>query len=1135
MKAKLLIFFLLVCLLPSVGWGQLPAAYQGKQITLRNVQSGMHMESNPSVWGNSCYQNYSNVANAYSNQGFVVENGVAPGFYRLRHLASGKYVTVIESPGFAEIRDLGSFGNSDNQEFEFVQQPTAYWYKLRAHFSHGGVREVLCINNGAGFNDGGIKLQANKTVGDDTHQRWYLTILNPDADPSLAIPTLEDRFENRTIGFLDNQRGFAWKGEPNNSTANDIYATSNYPDFAAQFRLRYTDEPGWYYIIHKSSDKFVTVTGAYDGHPVRLRAFHNSDDQKFKFIWKANGKYEIHSKYTQGPELGNDAALLLQVHPTNAGVQLYLGIDNTAGANSDGWQLFTLVRYENPAQAAEFNGGASTLSGKITGKQYHISARETLAMLEPYIVGTDTFVRTQQTPVYGEQCEWVLDPGRTYGAILPTYRIRYGKTGQYLYLPSDSETSTPGGLRLKLKSATGQADNRFEFLTQQAVPGPNWTEITSRVGDALIHTDDEGFMETSIGGNPNNTYVQDRHFCFNLAIPIENHQYVIVTKASGQYMTDGGVIGNPVPVFHSKYADYASLWEVIPTISGNHLLRNQLTRQFLTSNGSMVAGTQVYAKTNSTNFETQWRIIRKGNFYNFQNVASNKYLALSTLAPDGDPVYQGESYTAGVDWIMTRADYPYFADPELLGGYSPGILENYSANPINCLNDSAYKDKMMKNLGLPFEPSLQVYLNGSFGYQRLEQEGFATDGSAPSFLPVIKSALMYSFNYTGPRADSAIRNYKLDSAGHRIDVTYALKKYIIENLATRGIPTWTASETALVTWLEREVKEIRANYANRLETSWENYKTAAQSSVLTFDALIAGPINTSLFTDVDYYSPNIDEQISISEYAITNRGRNYKNPGTLAALTIPSLAGGGFTLLLTSLAKISSQAIVNAASAVIEANLDGMAIVIGEAQTAAVEIAEAALPAIQSTEATVPSVSNIASSTSRVLSVGNVGVITAVAIIAIEILVTRALEVAEYVAFENDLYDKINRNRNEPISIQNITQLPGLLEKIALNQDLDYILSTGERFDDLSGVITYVFNGDGNWSNAANWLNGIMPPNPLPANKEIIINPVSNGSCILDIPYTISAQNTNSRIKVKPFKNFVIAATLTVPSARLVK
>ena len=55
------------------------------------------------------------------------------------------------------------------------------------------------------------------------------------------------------------------------------------------------------------------------------------------------------------------------------------------------------------------------------------------------------------------------------------------------------------------------------------------------------------------------------------------------------------------------------------------------------------------------------------------------------------------------------------------------------------------------------------------------------------------------------------------TGGHRIDVTYALKKYIIENLATRAIPTWTAGEVAMVSWLEREVKEIRANYANNLE------------------------------------------------------------------------------------------------------------------------------------------------------------------------------------------------------------------------------------------------------------------------------------------------------------------------------
>jgi|GEM_PF-6693861 len=1127
MKTKLLLLILVSSLLQVQGQFLAPY-YQNERVTLKNVQSGMHMESNPALYGTDAYQNYSNVANQYLNQAVIVENGVTNDFYRLRHVASGKYITVIVSPGYAEMRNLGDCPNTDYQEFKFIKQPTAYWYKLQAHFSHNGINEVLCIDDGAGFDNGGIRLQPNKTIGNDSYQRWYLTNLAPPANPSDAIPTLEDRFEDRTVGLTDNLRGFAWRGVPEGNSASSIYVNTNYADFAAQFKLEYTDEVGWYRIRHKASNKWVSIDGAYDGRPVILRNVYDitGETQKFKFIWKANGKYEIHSKFTQGPEVGNNASLLLQVHPSNADVQLYLGVDNTAGATSDGWQLFDLVSYVNPALPAEFDGGASMLSGKLTGKQYHITARETLAMLEPYVIGNDTFVRVQQSPVYGEQSEWVLDAGRpfnTAGQI--SYRIRYGKTGQYIYLPSPTENAAAAGLRLQLKSATGTEDKRFEFMIQQNVPGPNWCVLASMVNEGLVHTDDDGFVETASGINPNNTYVQDRHFCFNLSIPINqtSHLYIIATKRKGHYLTDNGVKGNLVPAIHARYADFSSTWQIIPTNDNYCYIKNQLTQQYLTCNNDQSLGAQVYTSTNNNTTDTRWVIERQGNFYNLKNVYSGRYLGTVNDGDDGGNVNQSGPGSSGSDWIISRADYPYFADPELEGVYSPGLLDDYAVNPINSFTDSVYKDEMMRNLGLPFEPSLQVFLHGARGYDLLQQEGFATDGSAPSFIPVIKSALVYAFNYSGSRADSAIRNYKLDTAGHRVDVTYALKKYIIEDLAIRDANTWTASETALVSWLERRIKSIRVNYADRLEASWENFKVMAQLSNtdLPFTKLLAGPLDITLFEDVDYYEPNPNTQASVSEYSVINRSRDYKNPGVIAALTFPAVANAGLLLLFAHIPRMIAAAEVGAVQAKVAADI------------AAWEFSERA--ANGAVKAATQTASTTSRATAKLMSVGAVSFIASVAVIAMEILVSRALEVDAYIDFENDLYEKINVNRNGTISIKNLTLSPGLLDQIALVQDMDHIFATGERFDNINGVVSYEFTGDGNWSNPTNWRNGFMPPNPLPANNEIIINPVSNGSCILDIPYSLTAENINSRIKVKPFKNFVLAATLTVPSAKVVK
>ncbi len=69
----------------------------------------------------------------------------------------------------------------------------------------------------------------------------------------------------------------------------------------------------------------------------------------------------------------------------------------------------------------------------------------------------------------------------------------------------------------------------------------------------------------------------------------------------------------------------------------------------------------------------------------------------------------------------------------------------------------------------------------------------------------------------------------------------------------------------------------------------------------------------------------------------------------------------------------------------------------------------------------------------------------------------------------------------------------------------------------------FIFTGDGNWDNSTNWANNTIPPDPLPAGKEILIDP--SGSCTLNIPQTISA---GSKIVIGKNKNFVLPASLTI-------
>ncbi len=72
---------------------------------------------------------------------------------------------------------------------------------------------------------------------------------------------------------------------------------------------------------------------------------------------------------------------------------------------------------------------------------------------------------------------------------------------------------------------------------------------------------------------------------------------------------------------------------------------------------------------------------------------------------------------------------------------------------------------------------------------------------------------------------------------------------------------------------------------------------------------------------------------------------------------------------------------------------------------------------------------------------------------------------------------------------------------------------------------TYTFTGNGNWSVASNWKNGKLPPAVLSGNAIIIINPVTNGECVVDI----TQQVTNGALfKISPGKKIRISGNLVI-------
>jgi hypothetical protein len=95
--------------------------------------------------------------------------------------------------------------------------------------------------------------------------------------------------------------------------------------------------------------------------------------------------------------------------------------------------------------------------------------------------------------------------------------------------------------------------------------------------------------------------------------------------------------------------------------------------------------------------------------------------------------------------------------------------------------------------------------------------------------------------------------------------------------------------------------------------------------------------------------------------------------------------------------------------------------------------------------------------------------------------------------------------------------------KLFAGQNLLPGIYRGGSDDGYSSAFTskfvYRFTGNGNWNNAVNWENDLIPPTPLPAGSEIIIDP--SGTCILNVVQVLAA---GSKLTVLTGK------TMTVPA-----
>ncbi len=106
--------------------------------------------------------------------------------------------------------------------------------------------------------------------------------------------------------------------------------------------------------------------------------------------------------------------------------------------------------------------------------------------------------------------------------------------------------------------------------------------------------------------------------------------------------------------------------------------------------------------------------------------------------------------------------------------------------------------------------------------------------------------------------------------------------------------------------------------------------------------------------------------------------------------------------------------------------------------------------------------------------------------------------------------------------------MPGAVSDISEDNDGElYATSLAGGFYRIraGGPVRYRFAGNGFWNDPENWSNKTIPPADLPSGSEIVIAPVDEGKCILNVPQTLLP---GSKIIVENNKLFRIAGNLTI-------
>ncbi len=629
-------------------------------------------------------------------------------------------------------------------------------------------------------------------------------------------------------------------------------------------------------------------------------------------------------------------------------------------------------------QAQHFSNGSTISDALLSGREWHISSKIDGFPLVSLLNGGAGVVSDQ--PLTHDRTfiiEDGPDDGDGWTADVRWFHIRNRNNNLYLTVQGTSAGSAIGWDLYHETAGTGMWQQQFRLIATEVV---GWYKLRSRLSqdgpDLVLTVGGDGMLTVQA---PDMGASLDQKFAFNLAVPLDpSTNYMILGINNNDYISDQGISTDHTPVVHVEGFDYSCYWNFV-FAGGNYLyIVNALTGNYLSNSGSSSAGDPLYMDQNPSE-NAKWSLLRRDATWSFQNKQSGYLISTKGQTGNRDPIFQSTSSGIGIKWALLPITQQ---DPEYLTGDYQHMLDG--AAPMNdCLE-----------YGLQFQLAL------------CERVGLPADDQ---YFNVLVDAVN---EYYGDEilARQALQHFDLNNTGHRAELSFALRNYMVGTLAHKSPQQLTQPEMDLLTIFTDKVRLLRLLYAQRLAASAVEFEESINSGNIHLLSELLDNLNASDFVWPGEYEPGSYQQHVMEEYASATKtlglNTNHQELGINIAMLIEPLAVPGIGVALTLSIKTGVSALAPAVD-----------------YTLAAEAVKAAQAAVRTT----------------VAAGANAGTVITVAMIAAQLIAQEAMEAQEVTRLGKRIIERIQWGQYW-VDFRTIMTGADELAKLKLLSDLDYLM-----------------------------------------------------------------------------------------------